>query len=266
MEIPEVLEYFVYFLVGTLGGMVNTLAGGASIFILSILLFFGMPANIANGTNRLGIFVQNLAGTITFQRSGLLDIPSSLVYVLPAIAGAIVGAWVATDISQEKLELIMAVVMGITLYPILRKPKTPAVQGMPGQKKKNYLTIPLFFAIGFYGGFIQAGIGLLIIVALSRVVNLSIIRSNAIKMLTILIYTFPVFIIFVYNDLVNWPVAIALAAGQIAGTWIASHYLVQHPKANIWVKWLLVIMIAMAILKIIDWNGIFHFFAQLFAA
>lgn len=256
----EALQYFLFLVVGILAGIVNTLAGGASVFILSTLLFFGVPANIANGTNRLGIFVQNLAGTITFQKSGLLDIPSSLIYVIPAIIGAIVGAWIATDISQQSLEYIMAGVMAITLYPILKKPNSSAKANFLSKKKSTVLTILLFFAIGFYGGFIQAGIGLLIIVALSKVVNLSIIRSNAIKMLIILIYTLPVFIIFIYNDLVDWPIAIWLAVGQVIGTSLAAKFFVKHPKANIWVKWLLVSMIVIAIVKIINWLFIWDFF------
>lgn len=250
----EALQYFLFLIVGVLAGIVNTLAGGASVFILSTLLFFGVPANIANGTNRLGIFVQNLAGTITFHKNGLLDIPSSLIYVIPAIVGASIGAWVATDVSQQLLEYIMAGVMAITLYPILKKPKAAPFQGANVKHKNPVLVVLLFFAIGFYGGFIQAGIGLLIIVALSKVVNLSIIRSNAIKMLIILIYTFPVFIIFIYNELVDWPIAIWLAVGQIIGTSLASKYFVKHPKANIWVKWLLVSMILIAIMKIIEWK------------
>ncbi len=258
----EILQYFLFFWVGVLAGIVNTLAGGASVFILSTLLFFGVPATIANGTNRLGIFVQNLAGTVTFARSGLLHIPSSLIYVIPAIAGASVGAWVATDIDQETLELIMAIVMGATLYPILRKSKTPAIQGMQKGKGNPILLVLLFFAIGFYGGFIQAGIGLLIIVALSRVVRLSLVRSNAIKMLIILIYTLPVFIIFMYNDLVDWPIAIWLAIGQVVGTALAARYFVHHPKAGVWVKWLLVAMILIAIIKIIDWVKIWNVIAN----
>ncbi len=250
----EVLQYFLFLSVGVLAGFVNTLAGGASVFILSTLLFFGVPANVANGTNRLGIFVQNLAGTTTFYKNGLLDIPSSLIYVIPSIIGASFGAWIATDISQQLLEYIMAGVMAITLYPLLKKPPKVSLQEIIHKQKNPVVIALLFFSIGFYGGFIQAGIGLLIIVALSKIVHLSIIRSNAIKMLIILIYTLPVFIIFVYNDLVDWPIAIWLAIGQIIGTSIAAKFFVKHPKANIWVKWLLVSMILIAIIKIIEWK------------
>ncbi len=245
------LIYLTYLLVGIVAGVVNTLAGGASILILSILLFMGMPANIANGTNRLGILVQNLTGSSTFYRSGLLDLQASLKYIIPSVLGAVFGAMVATDIDQKTLEIFVGIVMVFMLIPTIFKfqsKKNPFLkyQHKPLFKVINFI---IFLLIGFYGGFVQAGIGLIIMVVLPQISRLSLIRGNAVKMAIILLYTIPVMGIFILNGQIDWWVAIWLAVGQIAGTWLAGKFAVNHPSANKWVRFLLIFMVSVSIIK-----------------
>lgn len=245
------LIYLTYLLVGVVAGVVNTLAGGASILILSMLLFMGVPATIANGTNRLGILVQNLTGSSTFYRSGLLDIQGSLKYIIPSVVGAIVGALVATDIDQGTLEIFVGVVMVFMLIPTIFKIQSKKNPFLKHQHKPLFKVINfvIFLLIGFYGGFVQAGIGLIIMVVLPQISNLSLIRGNAVKMAIILIYTVPVMAIFIINGQVNWWIAIWLALGQIGGTWLAGRFAVNHPSANKWVRILLIFMVSISILK-----------------
>lgn len=234
---------------GFLAGIVNTLAGGASIFTLSTLLFFGLPAGLANGTNRLGILLQNFAGTYTFMKNDLLDMKSSTRFVVPSLIGAILGAVAAVEINEELLELVVGLLMTGVLFLVLFNPKRKYKIGSKPQSTNRWANLLLFFAIGFYGGFVQAGIGIVILVALFRGSNYSLLKGNAVKMLIIFLYTVPVFFIFVYNDQVAWVFAILLAVGQIAGTWFTGKFLVQHPKANLWVRWVLIMMIVFSIIK-----------------
>ena len=247
----ELLIYVVYLLAGIVAGIVNTLAGGASVLVLSILLFMGMPANIANGTNRLGILVQNFTGSSTFYRSGLLDIKGSLKYIIPSVIGAIGGAMIAADIDQNTLEIFVGVIMSIMLIPIIFKPQGKKNSFLKHQNKKGFkvLNTLLFLLIGFYGGFVQAGIGLIIMVVLPQISKLSLIKGNAVKMAIILIYTIPVMGIFIINGQIDWWIAIWLAIGQIIGTKVAGKFAVNHPQANKWVRVLLICMVSVSIIK-----------------
>ena len=247
--IIEYLTYLLMFGAGFLAGIVNTLAGGASIFTLSTLLFLNMPVGLANGTNRLGILLQNLTGSYTFQQNGLLDVPSSMRFVLPSLVGAIVGALIAVDIEQDALEIVVGLLMTGVLFLVLFNPKRKYKIGSKPQKMNRWVNMLMFFAIGCYGGFVQAGIGIVILVALFRGSNYNLLKGNAVKMFIIFLYTIPVFLIFVINDQVAWVFAILLAVGQIAGTWFTGKYLVKHPKANIWVRWVLILMIILSIIK-----------------
>ena len=125
------------FLAGFLAGIVNTLAGGASIFTLSTLLFFGLPATVANGTNRLGILVQNLTGAYTFHREGKLDLKGSLRFLIPSLLGAIIGAWQATDIEAETLELVVGLLMTGVLILMLFNPKRKYKVGSDVKKNES---------------------------------------------------------------------------------------------------------------------------------
>ncbi len=254
------IEYGLYLLAGILAGVINTLAGGASVFTLSILLFFGMPANLANGTNRLGILFQNLAGTLTFQRSGLLNLPESTPFVIPSLIGAILGAIFAVRVEPQNMEYIVGVLMIFMLFTILKKPKTKPTQRIQNQGNtlKNSF---VFLAIGFYGGFIQVGIGLVLIVALTRMAHFSLIRGNAIKMLVIFLYTVPVMAIFIYEEQIDWIPAIWLAVGQVVGTRLTSKFAVKSSGDSLWIRLILVLMIVLSILKTF---GILAFLAALF--
>jgi di/tricarboxylate transporter/uncharacterized membrane protein YfcA len=245
----SIAAYCFLLAAGFLAGVVNTLAGGGSVFTLSVLIFFGMPIGLANGTNRLGILAQNFAGAYAFHQNGLLRLKGSLRFVLPALAGAVVGALAAVDIDQDVMEVVIGLLMTGVLFLVLFNPKHKYRIGSQAQRLPAWLNALIFFAIGFYGGFVQAGIGIVILVALFRGANFTLMRGNALKMLIIFLYTLPVCAIFAFNGQISWGPAIVLALGQMAGTWFTERYAVRHPKANIWVRWVLIAMIAVSILK-----------------
>ncbi|PWJ44905.1 sulfite exporter TauE/SafE family protein [Sediminitomix flava] len=246
-------EWFTFVMAGFAAGIVNTLAGGGSIFTLSALLFYGVPAPLANGSNRLGILVQNVLGTHTFHKSGLLKLDGSFYILLATLIGAIAGALVAADIDKSLLEKVVGFLMLFVLANILmpqQKAKVKKKINKLGEKKKfNPLSFFIFLLIGFYGGFVQAGIGILMIVALSKLEKMNLVHSNALKMVVISLYSLPVFFVFLWKGQVDWVFAILLALGQIGGTWFAGKYVISHPQASTWVKWLLILMVTTTIFK-----------------
>lgn len=251
----HLLEYtsiIAYIITGIIAGIVNTLAGGGSLFTLSLLMFLGMPVGMANGTNRLGILFQNFTGAYTFHKNNLLDIPSSLKYIIPSLIGAVVGAFTVADIDEQTLQYIIGTLMVFMLIPIFKK-NNPTKKVSFSSHQKPKFTIwrdnIIFFAIGFYGGFVQAGIGIMILVGVSNLGKMTLIRANAIKMLIIATYTLPVFIVFLVKGQVMWIAAILLAVGQVIGTWFAGRFASGSDKANGFIKWLLVSMVVISIFK-----------------
>ena len=191
-------------------GTVNTLAGGGSLLTVPLLVFMGLPATTANGTNRIGVLFQNFVSTLRFRKEGLDGIRGALPVLVPVLVGAAVGALIASHMSAEIFRRVFGVAMIFLLIPMLRHSRPrPADRLEPRSLLVNTL---VFFGIGVYGGAIQAGVGLFLIAALARS-GLDLVRANAIKVVIIGLLTLVAVPIFILQGQVDWPLASALVVG-----------------------------------------------------
>ena len=162
----------------------------------------GLPANVANATNRVGVTIQNVVGITTFQRKGRLNLEGGLWYTLVALPGAVMGAWVASSLGKQQMDYAIGIVMVIMLFVVLLNPqqwlreKSDVAEGRP-----SIWMLIVFFGIGIYGGFIQAGVGVFILTALVMGVGYNLAHANAIKLMIVLAITLVVLVVFVYQDL-----------------------------------------------------------------
>lgn len=245
----SIVEIVVLICVGFVAGSINTIAGGGSLLTLPVLIFLGLPPNIANGTNRIGIVFQNIFTTAGFKSKGIITFPFSIYLGISALFGSILGAQIAVDIKGETFNRILAVVMllvvGFMLFETKAK-KVNIAERITG--KYFWFSIFLFFFVGVYGGFIQAGVGFIMLLILSSVNNISLVKSNAIKVIVALIYTFSAVAVFAYNDSINWKLGLILAIGNAAGGWFASRWSVK--KGDRLVKKFLIIMVVIMAIKL----------------
>lgn len=203
--------WIVLALGGMIAGFVNTLAGGGSLLTVPLLVFMGLPATTANGTNRIGVLFQNVISTLRFRRSGFDGLGEAMPLLLPVLIGSAIGATVASRLSAEVFRQIFGIAMIGLLYPMLRppRPKGPDAAHPPRSPLHNAL---IFFAIGLYGGAIQAGVGLFLIAALARS-GLDLVRASAIKVVIIGSLTLVAVPVFVLHRQVDWSLASALVVG-----------------------------------------------------
>jgi hypothetical protein len=211
----DITQWIVLAVGGLVAGVVNTLAGGGSLLTVPLLVFLGLPATTANGTNRIGVLFQNAVSTYRFRRAGLDGIREALPVLLPVLAGALLGAMAASRVSAEIFRQIFGVAMIALLIPMLRPPRArpPDAEHPPRSWLANTL---IFFGIGVYGGAIQAGVGLFMIAALARS-GLDLVRANAIKVVVIGALTLVAVPVFIAHDQVDWPLAMALVVGFALG-------------------------------------------------
>ena len=243
------LEIIALIAIGFITGVINTMAGGGSLLSLPILIFLGLPPNVANGTNRVGILFQSISTTAGFKSKGVSTFPFSIYVSISALIGSLLGAQIAVDIKGEVFNKILAVVMVLVVVYMLFDSKYKR-QGLEefATGKKLWLSVVLFFFVGVYGGFIQAGVGFIMLLILSSVNNFSLVKSNAIKVTVALIYTFSAVAVFAYNDKINWKLGLVLAIGNAAGGWFASRWSVK--KGDGLVKKFLVVMVIIMAIKL----------------
>lgn len=243
--------YLLAILAGILAGVVNTLAGSGSLVTLPMLLFLGLPANVANATNRVGVTVQNVVGIAAFRQSGRLELKGGLWLTVPAMLGSILGARIALDLSEQTMNtaigIVMVVMLGLILFEPKRwlRPKSEVKEGRP-----SIGVLALFFLIGIYGGFIQAGVGVLLLTAMVVGIGYSLVDANAIKLMIVLAVTAVALMIFGASGQVNWPLGALMAAGQSTGAWLAARFASRHKDANLWVRRLLIAVVLVSILKL----------------
>ena len=239
---------------GIFAGFLNTVAFGGSLLALPMLIFLGLEAAVANGTNRVAIFFQNFSAIMGFRRKGVFDFRYSLLLAIPAVIGAVIGAIIAIDIKDEVFNLILAVVMIVMLVLTLLNPTERLKdRSESGRTRSKIITMVVFFFIGIYGGFIQAGVGMLIITALRLLTGMDLVRTNAIKVFVIFFYTVVALGIFIINGKVNWYLGPTLAVGNACGAWLGSHWAVE--KGDKWIKVVLIVAVVAFAIRLV-WQSV----------
>lgn len=210
-------------------GIINTAAGGGSMISLPLLIFLGLPANVANGTNRLAILAQCAVGSYTFYKKGIKDIRFGLLLAVPASIGAVIGSKIAVDIPENIFYRILAgVMLTVMLLIVLKKPKKSEDEEPKTSRGRLIATTIIFFFVGIYGGVIQVGVGFIIMAVLSLVAGFNLIKVNSIKLLVVAIYMVPSFIVFAYEGKVHWMFGICLAIGNSIGAWLGTNLAVKR--------------------------------------
>jgi uncharacterized membrane protein YfcA len=255
------LESIILIIAGVVAGFINTLAGGGSVISLSLLLILGLPATIANGTNRVSVFFQTSSSVLTFSGNKLFSGRKIWWLVGPSAVGSVAGAWAATGIQSRHLEITMVVIMSVMLVFLFLDPGRWMKENTAFlQQKIRWWQILLFLAVGWYAGFIQVGVGYLLLTTLVAGVGYELVRANAVKNLIILFSAAVSLVVFMISDQVNYLYGLLLSAGSIIGAYIASSLALK--RGGQFVRWVIVASVILAILKVtglVDFKEVFTF-------
>ena len=234
--------------VGFIAGAVNTIAGGGSNLTLPVLMMLGLPADIANATNRVGVLLQCAVGVSGFDRHRALDRPAIKPILIPSLLGGAAGALMAALMPGLYLKpLLLGTILSMSVI-ILVRPATLAPP--PGTKvvspRENRLAWLGLFGAGVYGGFVQAGVGFILLAALAGGLRYDLLRANALKTLCALAFTTVAMVIFILFDQVWWIPGLILAVGTMLGAHTAVKVSVNVPQS--YLKWFLFVMTLVACL------------------
>lgn len=235
---------------GFLAGFINTLAGNGSVVTLAILTdVLGLPGNIANGTNRIGVLFQSISSTATFRFYGKLRWSESRLIVMWMFPGALAGILTAMFISNEGFMAVYKFLLVALLFTLIFKPERWIAPTDNRSKLPYWVRLSMILALGFYGGFIQMGMGLFFLAMLVVLLGYDLITANAIKILAVGAYTSIALLLFWWNGQVVWLAGLLLAVGQVpggmAGAWFAS----RVPNAEKYIYRLLIVIILIAALS-----------------
>jgi len=222
----DYLNLLLLFGVGSIAGFINVNAGGGSSITLPTLIFMGLDGALANGTNRIAIFIQNIFAVASFRKNKMQQFKTSTELSLFTLPGAILGAILASKISSALFERILGGVLIFIVISLLFS-RNYKERSLDQEEQRSWWIYPSLLGIGFYGGFLQIGVGFLFMAALYHLLRVDLITVNMHKVFIILIYTLPALLIFIWTGNVNWKFGLALAAGNALGGWWGAHVAVK---------------------------------------
>jgi len=244
-------EWLLFLVAGIGTGIINTLAGSGSLITLPIFVFIcGLPAPVANGTNRIGVLLQSGVGLATYRKRDALDLAGTPHLLVAIILGAIVGAFIAVDLNEETMNFVLGGLMAFMLVVLILKPsRWIHDQPMDPARSKHPLSLVAFFLIGVYGGFIQAGVGIFLLAGLVLISRFTLRSGNGIKLLVVFLYSIPSLAVFFWFDQVHIGYGLAMAVFQALGAWIGVRWIVQFENADVWIHRILIVAVAAAAFK-----------------
>lgn len=223
----DLLHTILLFGIGLIAGFMNVFAGGGSTLTLPALIFLGLDSASANGTNRIAILIQNIFAMWGFQQEKVNQLKQSFFLALFTLPGAVLGAILAVRISDLWFQRILGVIMILIIITMFFPQSRNTERSAHEQGRKSILIYPALFGIGFYGGFIQVGVGFLLMAALYHVLKIGLVKVNVHKVAIVFIYTIPAILIFIITGNINWGLGLSLAAGNGAGGWLAARISVK---------------------------------------
>ncbi len=226
----DILNILLILVTGTAAGFINSVAGGGSLLSLPLLITLGYPSAVANGTNRIAIIIQDIIAVANFKKKGYGNFKISFKLGIPAIIGAVIGSNIAISIPDSVFNTVLGIVMVVMLIIIIFNPQKKFMKNKKaiGKNFNKILGYSIFFFIGLYGGFIQAGVGFLIITALAFLTGSDLVEISSIKVFIVAMYLIPSLLIFIINGKIELLTGLILAAGNGLGAWIGTSLAVKN--------------------------------------
>lgn len=240
-------EALLLVLGGAAAGLINAVAGGGSTLTVPLLVLAGVPGNSANGSNRVGILTSNAAAATAFRKLGVRGLSKAAPILIPIVVGSLVGSYGITRLTDDNFERVFGIVMLPVIFLSIRKPKVK----LDADPWPLPVTVSVFLMVGLYGGAVQAGVGLIMLAALTRA-GFDLVTANNIKVVSNLALTVVALPVFIIQGNVRWLQAIILAVGLTAGAWVGAHAAVKGGE-----KFIRIVMVISALLLAAKLLGLF---------
>ncbi len=241
------VHILLLFSVGLIAGFINVMAGGGSSLTVPALIFLGLDGATANGTNRIAILIQNIFAMTGFQQNKRNEFASSFKMALLTLPGAILGAIVAVTIQDVWFKRILSVVIIFVIVSMFLP--RPSAENKPSDSTNKFLLFLALFVAGFYGGFIQVGVGFILMAILFHLAKFDLVRVNVYKVFIIFLYTIPALAVFIVSGKINWMWGLILSVGNGLGGWIGAH--VTSKKGEKIIRIVLIFVLLIMVIKLV---------------
>lgn len=243
----EYIIYIALFFAGIVAAFVNMMAGGGSIVVLGVMIYFGIDPQVANATNRIGVLAGTTSGALAYKSENVLELKKSIFYSLWTIPGAILGAIFSVSISAQLFQYLLIGVMIFVVVNLFIPSKKDIAGG--DSHKDSFLIYPALVLAGFYGGFIQVGVGIVLMSVFRLFSGMSLVKVNMHKVFIVLFFVLPTLVVFFLSGKIEPFYALTIGAGNLVGAWFSVKIAVK--KGNIVAKVGMAVSVLLIIAKIL---------------
>ncbi|MBI2568531.1 MAG: sulfite exporter TauE/SafE family protein [Candidatus Schekmanbacteria bacterium] len=246
----RVEEMAIVVVSGIVAGTINTMVGGGSLITLPVLIFLGLSPAVANGTNRLSLVGQTATASLAYYRTGIVRPHLAVQLAIPALVASVLGALVATDLSAAALRKVIGLLLPAALIVVFAEPhKRLSRLGGLSPRKQLAIAHVVFFGLGFYGGFLGAGIGVLIMTALVVIYGMTLLETNGVKTIVNLLLSCASLVVFWHAGAIDWRLGVPLLLANSVGGVAGAHLAVRGGEKGI--RLALVVVVAVSSVKLL---------------
>jgi hypothetical protein len=246
----EIFSLILVLIVGIISASFGTLVGGSSLLTIPLLIFFGLPSQVAIATNRLGMTGVTISGLYEFRRKKLINYKIGLLIGIPFFISSIIGANLVLQINEAVLRQVIAAITILTGIIMLLKPNLGLEKTKTHIKKHEYIvTVILAFMIGIYAGFYGAAAGTFLNYVLILVLGLTFLESAGTRKIPFVFSSITSIIIFALSGIINYTFAIALFIGTLIGSYIGAHYCDR--LGNVWIRRMFFVLVLVMAIRLL---------------
>jgi uncharacterized membrane protein YfcA len=243
LNVIDIYQAMILITIGLMAGIINTLAGGGSNLSLPALMMYGLPADVANATNRVAVLMQSITASRGFYKHDKVELANVKGNFFPLLVGGLIGAISASYINVELLKpLLLGTMVAVSLWVVFKSDVTTEEGSERKSCYDSKIGLLTTFAAGFYGGFVQAGVGFVLIATFVGVLNYDLLRANAMKVVATVIFTSIALIVFIFRDQIAWLPGIIIGLGSMVGAQVAVKF-----ALNIKAKTLKILVLVMTL-------------------
>ena len=234
-SVMSLADMLLISLSGLVAGFLNAVSGGGAILTVPALILIGLPPGVANGTNRLAVVLQSLTALVAYKKLHQTDSGLAIALMIPAMLGSVCGALVSVRLDDAVFQTLLAITMMVLLIPVVFEPVLNSkLLAVSETGRGRRLLQVIFFGIGLYGGLLQIGAGIFILVALSTLGGLNLMLANGVKVVIVMGVTGIAGCVFALNGKVDWSAGLLLSITTSIGAWFGAHWGVS--KGEGWIR------------------------------
>jgi uncharacterized membrane protein YfcA len=207
-----------------LAGAINSVAGGGTLVSFPALIWLGLNSVTANATSTVAIWPGTVGSAWGYRRELRSAEPRFLAMVVPSLIGGLTGAWLLRFTPPALFDrlvpflILFATLLFMAQEPLQRKLKT--ADAAQHRSNKWFIGGMLFqLGVGLYGGYFGAGIGILMLAALSILGLEDIHEMNSLKVIFGGTVNGIAAVYFIVQGMVNWTYVLLMAVAAILGGW-----------------------------------------------